>query len=265
MSCASFAIMYDDLRVIIATHQGYSRIPAEWNSNQAYVVKDIVDSGIAQVYFPPPVNGEKVAPDWTFLKPESTITLLSGNSTLRLPDDFGSFAGPLTLQPNSSVQATWIIEWTNEGKLRQMQQESVTSTGPPRYACEIPLKEMSDPQGQRKAVMVFPTPDQNYTLQCVYSINPDRITGATPYCYGGPQYRELYIESCLAIAEQRFDDTLDGPHTAKFNMMLMGAVSADNKNRPQKLGYNGHVERGRRRFRQHSGQGQLLYNGQPFS
>jgi hypothetical protein len=261
MSSASFAITYDELRVIVATQQGYSRVPTEWNDNQKYVINDVVTSGIAQVYFPPPVNGEKVAPDWTFLKPESVIYLVEGSDTLRLPDDFGSFVGPLTVLGS---QSRWLIQWINEGKIRQMQQGDPERTGFPQYACEVPLREMTEPQGQRKALIVFPTPDQDYTLQCVYSINPDRITGATPFCYGGPQYRELYIESCLAIAEQRFDDTLDGPHTAKFNMMLMGAVTADNKNRPQKLGYNGNIERGRRNYRLHTGQGELLYNGQPF-
>lgn len=262
---ASFAITRDDLRLAVASQQGFSRVPSEWNSNQTYVIDEVVASGVAQVYFPPPVNGQQVAPDWTFLQPQSMITLLSGQDTLRLPEDFGSFAGPLTLEANSAVQSRWIIQWINVGKLRQMQQEGVTSTGPPRFASEIALRGPSDPIGQHKGLLVFPTPDQNYDLSCTYSINPERLTGATPYAYGGAQYRELFIESCLAIAEQRFDDTMDGPHTAKFNLMLMGAVSADNKNRPQKIGYNGNVERGRAgRYRQHTGQGTLLYNGQPF-
>lgn len=262
---SSFAITYDELRIIIAVQQGYGRDPAGWNENQLYVINDVTTSGIAQVYFPPPINGERVAPDWTFLKPQSSIGLASGADSIRLPDDFGSFAGPITVQSSTSVSAPWEVQWTNEGKIRQLQQLEPSRTGPPLYVCEAPLRDINAPVGQRKSLMVFPTADANYTLDCVYSINPDRITGATPYCYGGPQYRELYIESCLAIAEQRFDDTLDGPHTTKFNMMLMGAVSADNKNRPQKLGYNGNRERfGRLRRHGYWNQGQLLYNGQRF-
>lgn len=264
MSSASFAISFDELQVIVATQQGYSRTPAEWNGNQKYVICDVVRSGIAQVYFPPPINGEKVAPDWTFLKPQSILDLPSGSDQITLPIDFGSFAGPITVQNNGSVSAPRMIQWTNEGKIRQMQQIEPTRTGPPLYVCECPLRVNGAPQGQSKGLLVFPTSDGDYTLECVYSINPDMITGATPYPYGGPQYRELYIESCLAIAEQRFDDTLDGPHTAKFNQMLMGAVSADNKNRPQKLGYNRNRETRLRNRRYHYGNGQLLYNGQIF-
>lgn len=261
---SSFAITFDELRVIIAVQQGYGRDPAGWNDNQLYVINDVTTSGIAQVYFPPPVNGEKVAPDWTFLKPQSSLTLPSGADSILLPEDFGSFAGPITVSTTPSTSAPWQVQWMNEGKIRQYQQTEPTRIGPPIYVCEMPLRDMGT-NGQSKSLIVFPTADQAYTLECVYSINPDRITGATPYCYGGPQYRELYVESCLSIAEQRFDDTMDGPHTAKFNMMLMGAVSADNKNRPQKIGYNANRERGGR-FRRHGywNQGQLLYNGQRF-
>jgi len=262
---SSFAVTFDELRSIIAVQQGYGRDPAGWNDNQLYVINDVTTSGIAQVYFPPPVNGEKIAPDWTFLKPQSTIHLDSGASSIRLPDDFGSFVGPLTVVSSTSVSAPWLIEWINLGKIQQMQQLEPSRTGPPLYACEAPLRDINAPVGQRKSLVIFPTSDAAYDIRCVYSINPDRITGATPYCYGGPQYRELYIESCLSIAEQRFDDTMDGPHTMKFQMMLLGAVSADNKNRPQKLGYNGNAQRGGR-WNRHGywNRGQLTYNGQPF-
>lgn len=262
---SSFAITFDELQVIVAVQQGYGRDPAGWNDNQKYVIADVVTSGVAQIYFPPPIKGEKVAPDWTFLKPQSTLHLDSGANSIRLPDDFGSFCGPVTVVSSTSVSAPWLVEWVNEGKIRQLQQLESSRTGPPTLICEAPLRDINAPVGQRKSLMVFPTADAAYDLACVYSINPDRITGATPYCYGGAQYRELYIESCLWIAEQRFDDTMDGPHGIKFQMMLQGAVSADNKNRPQKLGYNGNRERGGR-FQRHGywNQGRLLYNGQPF-
>src|ERR1022692_3194860 len=168
---ANFAITFDELRTIVAVQQGYGQDMSGWNANQLYVLNDVVRSGIAQVYFPPPVNGEKVAPDWTFLKPQSTLDLPSGQDQITLPIDFGSFVGPITVL--NSASAPRLIQWTNEGKIRQMQQGFPTRTGPPLYACECPLRMNGAPQGQSKALLVYPIPDGEYTLECVYSINPD--------------------------------------------------------------------------------------------
>lgn len=260
MSGASFAITLDELQVIVANDRGYSLNPARWNDKQKYVINDVVVSGVAQVYFPAPSGDEKVAPDWTFLKPISEIALKEGSSTILLPDDFGNFDGPVAVKSNATTIQPWWIDWTNEGILLQMFQATPMVTGPPKYAADIPSRIVQAPGGQMRSLMVFPTPDQDYILQVRYSINPDKLSGARPYCYGGAQFRELYIASCLAVAERRFDLVQEGPAFQHFKQMLLMAISQDNKNRPQKLGYNGNSEVSAWRGHRHNNGMNFYYN-----
>ncbi len=265
MSGPSFAITYKELQVIIASDRGYSRNIDDWNESQTYVINDVLTSGIARVYSPPPVNDEKISPDWTFLKPESQLAIAEGSTELTMPADFGSFSGPLSCQTSATSSNPWEIEWLNLGKIQRLYQLNPTVTGPPKYACEVVFRNIEpQSQGQRKGLKFYPTADMDYVINCVYTISPDKLTGANPMPYGGPQYRELYIASCLAVAELRFDNIIDGPKQMDFNRMLLAAVSADNKNRPQKLGYNADREPNYRAVGKYWGQWQCLYNGEPF-
>ena len=52
---------------------------------------------------------------------------------------------------------------------------------------------------------------------------------------------ELYIESCLAVAEQRINEQV-GLHTQQYHMLLADAILRDSKRGPQILGQMGHVD-----------------------
>lgn len=262
---ASFAIPVDELQIIVANDRGYSLDPVKWNEKQRYVIKQIVNSGVANVYFPPAADGDRIAPDWTFLKPISEVSLKANSKFAKMPDDFGSVDGPLAVKADVNTSAPWFIDWKNDGDILQMYSATPSQTGPPKFACEIVFKENQGPVGQRRGLMVFPTPDQDYILQLRYSINPNKLSGANPYAYGGAQYRELYIASCLAVAEHRFDGIADGPAAKRFNQMLIMAISQDNKNRPAKLGYNANHEPGPNRGLRHNNGMTFLYNGEPIT
>jgi hypothetical protein len=145
-----------------------------------------------------------------------------------------------------------------------MAQLSPSIVGPPKFACEIVLRNIDPPAGQARGIMFYPTPDQDYMLQIKYSIIPERLSGAQPYAYGGARYRELFIASCLATSEQRFDNTM-GVMTKKFNDMLLAAVSEDNKNRPAKIGYNANREVQAWRGYEHTSPLAFYYNDDPIT
>lgn len=263
MSGASFAIELDELKIIIANDRGYSLSPDDWSDKQAYVINDVVTSGVAQVYFPPAIDGERIAPDWTFLKPITEVGLPAGQQQIRLPDDWGSVDGPIGVKSGTTTCLPWRIQWRNEMYILQLYQGSSTMQGPPKFACEIAFREI-EPTGQARGLLVYPIPDQDYILQVKYSIIPSRLSGAMPFAYGGARYRELFIASCLAISEQRFDNVA-GIMTKRFNQMLIGAVSEDNKNRPANLGYNGNSEDPAWRGFEHPAPGAFYYNDDPIT
>lgn len=262
MNAANYSISLAQLQERVASQQGYSLIPSQWSPNQAAAIKDIVDSGVARVYFPPPIDGKEIAVEWSFLRPEATLDLPQGSQQITMPEDFGYFVGDLCLATKPQVTSPWRIEWRNEGQIRHMYQITPGFIGPPRYACQIPLKGTGATEGQQYALLLYPIADQEYTITCVYSVAPEKLSGAFPYAYGGPQHRELYIESCLAVAEQRFDD-MEGVHTAMFKQLLMAAISIDNRSKPQILGYNGN--RNQRWYNKHLFAGAATYMGNSFN
>lgn len=265
MPGASFAITLDELNIIVANDRGYSLDAKKWNPKQLYAINDIVVSGVAQVYFAPPIGDDKVAPDWTWLKPISEIALKTGAKTVTLPNDFGNFNGGVAVKSDTTTTQPWWLQWRNEGVLLELYQATPLMSGPPMYVADVATRVVQAPTGQLRELMVFPLPDQDYILQVRYSINPDRLSGAKPYAYGGAQIRELYIASVLAVAERRYDLIDDGPATKHFNRMLMMAISQDNKNRPQSLGYNGNKETPGFAGNRHNQGMNIFYNDEPIT
>ncbi len=260
MAGLSLAITLDELQMAVAQHQGFSLDKTKWNPRQLYVITESTRSGVSRVYRPKALDGRETAVEWSFLRPQTDMFLASGTSQIRLPAEFGSFVGQISVSAPTGSARPWLIEWINADKLRQMFQSQPNTTGSPRFASEGVTRGPDMADGQHKLLNIFPTADQDYTLQAQWNINANMITGANPQCYGGDQYRELFKESCLACAEQEFDNEA-GIHSALFEQQLMAAISADNRNKPQKLGYNGN--RTRQDQGRHAYVGRATWNGQP--
>jgi len=183
---------------------------------------------------------------------------------IRMPEDFGSVDGPIAVKADATTSQPWWIDWKNENTIYQMYQTSPQFTGPPRFACETVLRNIDPPAGQARAIMFFPTPDQNYILQIKYSIIPDAALrcsairlrrGQIP----GVIHRELLGHGRAAIRQH------DGVMTKKFNDMLLAAVSEDNKNRPAKIGYNANRENQAWRGYRHTCPTAFYYNDDPIT
>lgn len=234
-----------------------------YNSTQQFELDGCVASGIRQVIHPPPIEGTSQPYDWSWLKPTATLGLQQGVSAIPLPDDFGGFEGEITLVTTAGLM--WgPIRLYNEGEVRVRYSLTPATTGRPLMAAIQPLKGTTPTQGQRFQLIVFPLPDTNYTMQFQYYLLPDYLTGATPYPLGGAGLAELYIESCLAIAESRLDD-MAGVHAAAFQQRLMASIGLDRRNKPQTLGYNRDRSDGpnyRNPFNHY--QDRILYNGQQY-
>ncbi len=230
-----------DLEAEIGAFLGFGRgtLYAEnvWTDEQTRAIQAIRASGERQFYYNPalPDLGIPAGYDWSFLKPVSTASLAQNVPTVPLPDDYGGFEGQITI--SQSGQAFVPIDLVGIGMIYGKFASSPTSSGRPQMACAEPLKGTSGTQGQRFQLRVWPTPDTNYTLQFQYYVNPDALTTARPYMYGGAQHAETILESCLAIAEQRLNDKMM-VHTEKFKERLLASINIDRRSKPQTLGYN---------------------------
>lgn len=241
---STLALQYQDLMGEVGLFLGWGRGAyfgdTAWDTRQQNIIDRTVASGLRQFYYPPPAQGMTGSYDWSFLKPTALLDFPPGVDLIPLPDDFGGFEGPLTLQTTGSTAQPWRIEWRNEGDIRRMYSLTPSQTGPPIYASETPVKGTVATAGQRFQLLIFPVADMDYTLQCQYYIHPDYLSGAFPYAYGGPAHAETILESCLAIAEERLDDVAkgQGPHGIKFMERLLASISMDRRHKPQKIGRN---------------------------
>jgi hypothetical protein len=191
-----------------------------WTTSQSAQIDKALKSGLRRFYYPEPIQREKESYNWSFLKPVATLTIPAGgnvqvapgtpgvfiNQTV-LPDDFGGFEGHITIvQTGPGTSAPWYLDLTNEGRIREMYSYSPQRTGRPEYAAQVMLKGTGPQASSRSALIIWPLPDQEYVLQFQYYINPDYLSGAFPFAYGGPQHAETLRESCLAAAETYLDD-----------------------------------------------------------
>lgn len=245
MSESTLSLRKSDIEAKLGTFAGWGRGEAfgetAWTDAEKALIRDALDSGCRRVYWPDPLDGEAHSYSWSFFRPVSQLALHQGAQTIDLPDDYGTFEGSLNIltSTNGVTAQPWKIQWLNEGRIREMYTVTAEIIGPPMYACPVANKSMlgSGEAGQRFQLLVFPTADQDYVLQATYNINPNCLTEAFPYALGGAQHAETFLESCLAVMEERLDDA-SSVHAAAFRRRLGTSIDIDRRARPQRIGYN---------------------------
>lgn len=163
---------------------------------------------------------------------ESTATV-TADGDYDLPTNYGGIDGDLTFGATEGYRR---IPVAGEGQVRALRMSGVT-TGRPQYAAIQP-KTSDGADGQRFRIMFWPTPDAVYNLTYRYNVLTDKLSTANPYPLGGMAHSETILQSCLAVAEQRVDDS-PGNHAQKFAERMRASIEHDRKaSTPEFLGYN---------------------------
>jgi hypothetical protein len=235
MSESTLAAQFKDLQGDLGFFLGYSRGvlfgEATWDSRQQNAIERCTKGGLRNFYH--------CGFDWSFLKPVANIILANATNTVQLPDDFGGVEAQTTVRAADGTTTNWWnVDFTRIGLLYNLNAAYPTTTGRPQTCCVEPLKGTAPNQGQRFQLRVWPITDQQYTLQLQYYINPDYLTGAFPYAYGGAEHAETILESCLAVAEKLLDDNAS-VHAEEFQRRLAISQEMDRRSKPHNLGYNG--------------------------
>jgi hypothetical protein len=156
--------------------------------------------------------------------------------TYTLPDDVGRVVGMFHFPLNEYKES---IELVSHQQWLEMRASS-DLTGDPRYAATR-FKAEDRTTGHRQEAMFYPTPDTAWILHYQYEAYSGALSDSYPYPLGGMKLSELYIESCLSVAERRIHDQ-PGFHTQQFEALLLDAVARDMKNSARNFGYMGEVE-----------------------
>lgn len=177
-----------------------------------------------------------------------------------LPSTFGgAFDGDLAYKPGTNVLYS-PVKIVSNSMIRRLRQNDAAASWP-THATIRPVTFVPA-TGQRREIEFYPTPNGAYELHGRYKVVPTMIDSVNKYPQGGVAMSEVYVESCLAIAEQRLIDHA-GLHTERFAVLLQAAIANDaDAHAPHTLGYNSDNSDGRRgRFDEHDGVAIHSYEG----
>jgi len=256
MAESGLSLGLPDFKAEVGELIGYGR--SGWSSAQEAAIDRVVNSGIRRVYYPPAVHESVVGYEWTWLRPYTTLSMVSGTEDYDLPDDFARFIGPIHYPAAEYKEAVVIIPTSQIEEYRS----GVSTTGYPRYACER-WKSSTGSTGQRKEVCFWPEPDITKTMKYQYEAYQGALSATYPYPLGGMKLSELYMESCLAIVESRLNDS-PGIHNRDYAALLIDAVERDKKNGAQIYGAMGQntTESGKFRRGHTGGTYSITYKGE---
>lgn len=207
----------------------YGRDSANWTTEQATDVAEIVDT--AQRWVDLPNNGYI----WSYMRPTGTLTTEDGEGDYELPGNFGGIVGEsMSLDYDSCINRVVVVP---EYMVRR--NRTVDTSGIPRMVALRPKANTSPATPQRWEAMVWPTPDQEYTITYRYRLLPSALRFDNEHPYGGLPMMELYLQAVRAAVEQ-FDKDAAGEEYALFQAMLKEAIAADGRMYdPDYYGYNG--------------------------
>jgi len=215
MAESTASLDFSDFKKEVAGYLRISRTESDWSTKHAALVADYVHSGIRKVY---------AAHDWSFLSPVTTQVTEADDKDYDLSDDFAYLMGPLSFGAGEGSYSPLTI--VSDAVIRDMWQRNDT-TARPKYAAVRPATS-DGTDGQRFELILYPIPDAEYTLYFRQRIHPIKLTDAAPYPLGGSMHSETFLESCLAVAEQRADDE-SRLHRDAYDRCLQESIQLDKR------------------------------------
>lgn len=236
MAESSLSIGLPELRKKVGAFLGYGSSGTTFTAKLTEI-DDVIQSGVRRVYYPTAVSEETVGYEWSWLRPTTTLPIVSGDADYDLPDDFARLMSEF-YYPAAEYRGP--IQHVSVGRVLALRSSS-SLTGAPTCVA-IRHKASTGTTGQRQEALFFPTPDAAWTLSYEYEAYQGVLTLTYPYPLGGMKLSELYIQSCLAVAERDYNDEKDGNHKRQYEELLVDAIARDRKNGPRNFGHMGNIE-----------------------
>ncbi len=264
MSESTLTVAFQELQAEIGGYLGYGKGTnfgdIAWDTRKQGIIDSLTKKGLRRFYFSAKLPNDPTNHDWSFLHPEASLAFASGSQTIPLPDDFRGLSRDGEISATTEVFQPWPVRIVSDGFIRQRYNDWPSVTGRPEFAAVKPIKGTGPTQGQRFELFLYPQAEQDYTIYFNYELAPDCLTGALPFCYGGPQHSGTILQACLAAAERDLDNIGNGPNEQHYLMLLDASIAADRDLKAGFLGRNENNSDNRGDFRRRSSyQGQYSY------
>lgn len=233
MAESSLTLGYTELRQAIGHYLDFGSVVNDWTATQVTEIDVILQTGYRRVLYPPAVGDIPVGYEWSFLRPTTTLAIVTDDGDYDLPDDFGRLVGEFHYEADEHKASIRLISLA--ALLDMRSHEDLNSY--PTFAA-IRYKSSDGSAGQLQEVLFYPEPDDDYTLSYSYDAYTSALSAGVAYPLGGMQMSELYKESCLAVAESRNGDEI-GLHNSLFKALLVDAIARDKKRGTKNFGNMG--------------------------
>lgn len=246
--------------------------PNTWSHEEFNFSHATVQEGLRKFYYPKALGRDSLVYEWSFLRPEITVTTNATQSDYPLPPHFAHFIGELAI--TSPTNGYMPLKMLSLGQIRRLQGEPLAGGIPKCYAV-VPraVDGKSEPQ---YTLVCYPTPDNAYTLTGRIKAIPPELNDDNPYPLGGVEHAETIRTACLMAAELRHIQLkpptpfgrgrrvwIPRPQQDELNDRLMASIGLDEKCKPESLGHNGNGRRIGRRSDYSAAETTLTYDGVP--
>lgn len=163
----------------------------------------------------------------------ATFSMESGGY-FRLPDTFKGLYGGVFVYRDQSYADIRLTTLALVNRARHFN----AGNGIPSMAALLPVAA-NGTTGQRYDLLLDKSPSSELTIDFEYFINVDALVDTTDYPVGAGFHDETIKASCLAAAEEMFEDGL-GPKDVMFKQLLLSSIRQDNSTLAHGvIGYNG--------------------------
>jgi len=233
-------LTFTEYLVESADQAGWGRDSDKWDDDETARLGRAINLAYQQLLFPPILPGETTAHRWTFLQPVTTLETVNGTWEYDLPAIFGTLIGDLTYATDDGVPHA--IKLTNEERIRKLRSDN-DADGRPNYGAVRPADTTMAAQ-QTMELLLYPTPNDAYTLSYAFDVLVVDLSDANPYPLGGQPHNLTLLQSCRDLVDVLINDGVsNGREHARFLERLAASVEYDRRNAPAALGYNGDGER----------------------
>lgn len=126
------------------------------------------------------------------------------------------------------------VKSRHDSTIRQLEGNNPEFDRPVVYS--VRTVEFDPTVGSRKVLVLYPTPDQVYTLRVPMILRPVLLDNTNTYPVGGEMLSQVILEACLAAAEHNFEER-EHVHEKRFMELIGIAISNDQeRSSPTSLG-----------------------------
>lgn len=226
MAESSLSLSYNQLYAEVGDFLGVGRTVPNTDAGNHARITGALNSGLRQFYNPPPLAKGEQPHLWSFLQPVASFNTVKGTTIYALPDNFGGIIGELSYAAGKTIMG--LSGQSRVAVITDLQVRAAltgnANQGPPAYCAVRPTAGATPTRWQ---LVISPAPDAVYTLSYQSLVIPETISPSNSYPLGGMSHAETILESCLACAEGRVDDSEKMLHHGLFMGCLAASVRLD--------------------------------------